>query len=175
MENTKMENAVQELANIQSQCQELIDRIREIEKEIEQNEPKFERVKKGERYFMIGSVDGKVVVYNESDVRCEIDDNCFDNNNYFKTPERAQEVVDKINFLLKLERLHDTFCPDYVPNFDSSINYKYAIYYDYDDKIYEPTPYYLTEHRTLVYFPSEEIAQKVCNILNKERENNDES
>lgn len=29
MENTKMENAVQELANIQNQCQELIERIDE--------------------------------------------------------------------------------------------------------------------------------------------------
>ena len=41
MDNTKIENTVQELANIQSQCQELIDRIREIEKEIKQNEEQF--------------------------------------------------------------------------------------------------------------------------------------
>lgn len=170
MEDTKIENIVQELANIQSQCQELIDRIREIEKENKQNEPKFERVLKNEDYYTLminpfgAIIDRTYEKYNWIDnVRCI-------NNNYFKTYERAQEVADKINFLLKLERLHDIFCPDFVPNFNDFNILKYTIYRDHSNKIYRAIACYSSEHRTQVFFPSGEIAQKVCDILNKELE-----
>lgn len=110
MENTKMENAVQELANIQNQCQELIERIREIEKEIEQNEPKFERAKKGENYFMVGFADGKARADTSYEDYDDVDDNRFNHNNYFKTPERAQEVADKINFLSSSSKKPPPLC-----------------------------------------------------------------
>lgn len=98
----------------------------------------------------------------------DIDDDRFDNNNYFKTPERAHEVADKINFLLKLERLHDTFCPDcengryYI--FQNTESGRYCYGYIRNVPITHPTS---------VMFPSEEIAYKVCDILNKECENNE--
>jgi hypothetical protein len=176
MDNTRMENAAQELANIQSQCQELIDRIREIEKEIKQDEEQtFERVKEDELYYMVSFMQGAAVTDNNCDDYCEIDDERFNNNNYFKTPERATEVADKVNFLLQLERFYDTFCPDYVPDWNSDAT-KFAIYYNHErtKPRYEVQPYCSMRYPTNVYFPSEEIAQKVCDILNKERENNEE-
>lgn len=174
MDNTKIENTIQELANIQSQCQELIDRIREIEKEIEQiNEPEFERVPKGENYFIaiVNYANGKAIAENICEDYVYVDDERFDNNNYFKTAERAKEVVDKINFLLRLERLHDTFCPDYVPEWNN-VEETFAIYYDHMKKRYEIQSYDYMRYPTNVYFPSAEIAQKVCDILNNELEDN---
>ena len=53
----------------------------------------------------------------------------FENNNYFLTKERAEEVADKIKFLLKLERLHDIYCPDYKPNWNNEWESKFYIFY----------------------------------------------
>lgn len=76
-------------------------------------EPKYERVKEGENYYWVGTYCGRLVAI--AGTENPIDSN-FDNNNYFHTKERANEVADKINFLLKLERLHEIYCPDYKPN-----------------------------------------------------------
>lgn len=135
-----------------------------------QDDEPIERVPKNEKYFLIGITSGKAVVYKEREDYCDIDADRFYNNNYFKTSERAQEIVDKINFLLKLERLHDTLCPNKGG--------RYYITYITDSGKY----YYGCLMRNIpvtfpisVMFPTEEIAQKVCDILNKERENNDKS
>lgn len=172
MDNTKIENTIQELANIQSQCQELIDRIREIEKEIElDSSPKFERVENGEVYYRIMIRYGIADFDQSFECHEEIDEARFNSNNYFKTAERAKEVTDKINFLLRLERLHDTFCPDYVPEWNN-VEETFAIYYDHMKKRYEIQSYDYMRYPTNVYFPSAEIAQKVCDILNNELEDN---
>ena len=78
-----------------------------------EQELRFERVEKGKIYY---TVTGELNI-----IRCIegghiIDNNFYNANNYFYTQKRAQEVANKINFLLKLERLHDIFCPDYVPD-----------------------------------------------------------
>lgn len=177
MDNTRMENTVQELANIQSQCQELIDRIREIEKEIEQDnepEPKFERLGRNEMYFYLSESNGRPIAFSEHESNDIFDDVRFNNNNYFKTVERAKEVTDKINFLLQLERLHDTFCSDYVPdwNWNSIDQSKYYVLYSNRRKMFVFDTTYSVENKCMVYFPSEEIAQKVCDILNNELEDN---
>ena len=97
----------------------------------------------------------------------------FENNNYFLTKKRAEEVADKINFLLKLERLHDTFCPDYKPDWDNNWKQKFYILFDNVKRIYLSTYAYSysTDNSTTVYFDSRETANKVCEILNKEIEN----
>lgn len=137
-----------------------------------QNDAKFERVKKDESYFMVGFAGGKARADTSYEDYDDVDDDRFNNNNYFKTSERTQEVADKINFLLKLERLHDTFCPDFVPDWNNSRESKFAVYYNCFRKRYDIQVYNDMRHRTTVYFPTEEIAKKVCDILNKERENN---
>lgn len=160
------EKLKQELEALRDKCKELEDKIEQAE----QDDKQFERVPKNEEYFMVivDFANGKAIADNIREDYDYVDDTRYDSNNYFKTCERAQEVADKINFLLKLERLHDTFCPDYKPDFDDFSSYKYAISYDHNEKIYKVIYCFPAEHRTLAYFPSEEIAKKVCDILNKE-------
>ena len=88
------------------------------------------------------------------------------------TKERAEEVADKINFLLRLERLHDTFCPDYKPDWDDKSKAKWCVVFDYDENEYVSYWNTVIDNRTIVYFDSIGTAKKVCKILNKEIKNN---
>lgn len=75
----------------------------------------------------------------------------------------AVEVADKINFLLKLERLHDTFCPDW----NDKRKAKWAVVFDYAENKYASYWNPVTDNHTIVYFDSKETAEQVCKILNK--------
>jgi hypothetical protein len=110
-----------------------------------------------------------LTVYKDSENHANLDNLRYGNNNYFYTKSRAQEVADKINLLLKLERLHDTFCPDYVPNWNSNER-KYFVLYDNISKRYRGNALTATEYKTNVFFATAIIAQKVCDILNAEQE-----
>ena len=153
--------------------EELNNKITLLENELESikqerdrlSEPTFER-RIGERYYYLRGI---YHWYSNID-RLDHDDNTwnYENNNYFHTEQRAQEVIDKINYLLKLERLHDTYCPDYIPDWGDEDERKYLITYDI---LYGEYKYINTQILRLtadVYFPSEEIAQKVCGVLNAE-------
>ena len=140
----------------------LADRRRE-------QEPKFERVGFGHGYHYVAFYSGGLKVCKESEDYTNIDNGFYINNNYFHTKERAQEVADKINFLLKLERLHDTFCQDYVPDWGNCWLPKYYIYQDKSTgNIWIYGAVSADSDAVQVYFPTEEIAQKVCDILNAE-------
>lgn len=143
------------------------DRLAVQQKEIE---PKFERVKKNENYYYLefGSALETVTIYSDADTGHPIDKNRFDNNNYFHTEQRAQEVADKINFLLKLERLHDTFCPDFFPNWKNNDEIKYSVFYDNYSRCYRTSMFSVNEYKNNAFFATKEIAQKVCDILNAE-------
>ena len=98
----------------------------------------------------------------------------FEGNNYFHTEQRAQEVADKINLLLRLERLHDTFCPEYVPDWKNCWLSKYYIYQDKSmGNIWICGQVNTDSDIVQVYFPTEEIAKKVCDILNAEERSKD--
>ena len=157
------EKLKQELEALRNKCKELEDKIEQAE----QDDEKFERVKGDEPYYMVDFMVGKAGVDTSCEDYDEIDDCRFNNNNYFHTAERAQEIVDKINFLLKLERFHDTFCPDYKPNWNGSER-KYFVFYDSDNKCYGANFVTILECKTDVFFETSEIAKKVCDILNKE-------
>lgn len=134
-----------------------------------EQEPKFERVKSRENYscIIINSCGASVV--GDKDFDTDADLRYFKNNNYFHTCGRAQEVADKINFLLKLERLHDTFCPDYKPDWNDGEN-KYFVFYDNTCKRYAFNAVAVVEYEPGVYFPTGKIAKKVCDILDAEQE-----
>ena len=132
-------------------------------------QPKFERVKSHEIYscIIINSYGASVV--SDKDFGTNADLRHFESNNYFHSKERAQEVADKINFLLKLERLHDSFCPDYKPDWNDGEN-KYFVFYDNTCKRYAFNAVAVVEYEPGVYFPPGKIAKKVCDILNAEQE-----
>lgn len=152
--------AIKSMESALKAAEEERDRLADQRRE---QEPKFERNFGGMYYYICNN--GAMEVVGSDDVHDIVACNQFICNNYFKTEKRAQEVADKINFLLKLERLHDIYCP----NCESG---RYYISYNTESRRYcygcimnVPTMY-----PTSVMFPSEEIALKVCNILNKELE-----
>lgn len=143
-----------------------------------EQEPKFERVHQTKPYWRLafdnafgcGAWVLKQVERGWYDFNNKTD---FEGNNYFHTEQRAQEVADKINLLLKLERLHDTFCPDYVPNFNDTGTTKWYLFVNTHDKKWHWETCHACTNGVLVYFPSAEIAQKVCDILNAEERSKD--
>lgn len=161
---TELENTKREVENLNS-------RIKEIEKQISESRNNFGRANKGETYYVISY--GKCFdVYKSTEDYTDIDTIRFQNNNYFLTKERAQEVVDKINFLLRLERFKDELCPDYIPNWNNANELKYNIYFDYDINEYCIDTNGCWGKKNEVYFPTREVAEQVCNTLNEELKHN---
>lgn len=158
---------------------EILKKIEELKSEItrleevakKQEEPKFKRKSFGEEYYTIGVDSSMANMCRATETLAIHDTMCFNNNNYFYTFERAEEVVDKIKFLLNLERLHDTYCPDYKPDWDNEDKTKFSIHFDHYDNKYCCSHAYSVEDMPRVYFPTEEIAQKVCDILNEKLAN----
>lgn len=111
-------NDHQAIAKLDHKLNELESQLEEIEVEKEttkEDDPAFKRLEVKQNYYNIQTDGGKFRAYTEVETEHSLDTCRFRNNNYFHTYERAQEVTAKINFLLKLERLHDIYCPDYVP------------------------------------------------------------
>ena len=174
MTKTEIENKIHDLKRTIKSCENIIKaNENEIKKlEAEKERPTFERVEEGKKYYIVtaGSYNGIFVKeYIEEYMR--FDKSNFENNNYFLTKERAEEVADKINFLLKLERLHDTFCPDYKPDWGKITTIKWWVIFNSDQKVYKPYWTNTIDSNIITYFNSEETAEKVCSVLNKEIEN----
>ena len=175
MTKTEIENKIYDLKRAIESCKNVIKaNENEIKKlEAEKEKPVFERVEKGLRYYCVEVNELGVTVEPHIDNRLIFSDAMFKNNNYFLTKERAEEVADKINFLLKLERLHDIYCSDYEPDWNDRIKAKWNVVFDYDEKEYVSYWNTVVDSHTTVYFDSKKTADKVCEILNKEFENED--
>lgn len=166
--------------------QEFVQKYHDLEKRIKQleavinkietdSEPELERATRDDYYYSIKLDDG-CYVENRLEQYCAVDDRCYNLLNYFRTKKRAQEVCDKIRFLLKLERLHDIYCPNYKPNWnEDSFSLKHYVRYNTSEAKWYSYDAQIMEDTIQVYFPTKEIAQKVCDILNKEREDYDNS
>lgn len=160
--------AIKSMETALKAAEEERDRLKKQRKE---TEPKFERVKEGARYYII-DFDGyrSLGVYSDTEEGHPLDESSCDNNNYFRTEKRAQEVADKINYLLKLERLHDIYCPDYIPDWENDNELKYSVFYDNDSRHYRISMFSINDYKNNAFFATKEIAQKVCDILNAELE-----
>ena len=176
----KLNERITQLTDLVKSGEETISATKEMLKLAEQergrladqrreSEPKFERKVNEEFYYIEDNGSMEVCsCYDGNDI---VSTNQFKGNNYFHTEERAQKVADKINLLLKLERLHDTFCPDYIPDWGNCWLPKYYIYQDKSTgNIWIYGAVSADSDAVQVYFPTEEIAQKVCDILNAELE-----
>ena len=172
MTKTEIENKIHNLKRMIESCKNVIKANEIVIKklEAEKERPAFERVEKGLHFYCVEVNELGVTVELHIDNRLIFSDTMFKNNNYFLTKERAEEVADKINFLLKLERLHDMFCPDYKPDWEEGKDEcKWFIRFDAKNKEY--LAFWTTIYRdATVYFDSKETAKKVCEILNKELE-----
>ena len=170
-------NNVERITKLEEMLEKIQKELDEIKCSDNDNECKvntFERVKSHEAFYNI-SLENKTNIYRqfETEQLGGFNNDCFKNNNYFKSIERAAEVKSKIELLLRLERLHDTFCPDYKPNWNDNSELKYFIEFDCDDNVYVWS-YTDAYYRADVYFPSQDMAIKICDILNAELERNKE-
>lgn len=168
----------EETAKLSGMIAKLNDKIQEIEAEKErlikeQNKSKFELVQNEKYYFINFLARGsRLAVQKDIYVAALGDRARVNQNNCFKTEKRAKEVLDKIELLLKLERLHDIYCPDYKPNWESD-SFKHYVCYNTSKDEWCSCCVRVMEDAIQVYFPTHEIAQKVCDILNKEEQGNE--
>lgn len=73
--------------------------------------------------------------------------------NCFKTRERAEQVANKIKFLLRLEFLHDKYCPGFLNEQDYKKSF--SIFRDSEEQEYQ------VFKSVGVYFGDEEVIEKV--------------
>ncbi len=125
----------------------------------------FNRVPEGESYYTVFLNIYGAVTENNIDDYDPWDDTAVENNNYFRSEERACQVADKISYLLLIERVHDIFCPDYTPNWDTNEN-KYFVMYNHTDRKYTETMTRQNQNLTQTYFPDRATAQRACDYLN---------
>lgn len=144
---------------VEERITELQKQIDELKKEVKN---KFKRVDEGEYYYTVGSYCGKAKVITACDKRDnDYNDKRFEYNNYFLTEERAKEVAEKINTLLKLERIHDMLCPDYKPDWHSKCEEKWFIT---DNKV-DGNVYHIyntiSKNPVATYFPEDKIDEAI--------------
>lgn len=169
-ESTKLSNMI---AKLNDKIQEVETKKEQLIKE--QNEPKFE-IAQDEKYYFVDFYSRGCNLAVTSDVYVDAlgDKARVNQNNCFKTKERAKEVLDKIKFLLKLERLHDIYCPNYKTNWNEESNsLKHYVCYDTSKEKWSSCSIRTMEDAVQVYFPTKEITQKVCDILNSEEQNSE--
>ena len=168
----KLNERISQLTDLVKSGEETINATKEMLKLAEQerdrladqrreSEPKFERVGRGKGYSYLFVCRAGVCVDDTYDAYSEIDNEYFSSNNYFKTKERAQEVTDKINRLLSLE-------------WGDGLNVnKYYVFYSFIYKRWVWSNVTGAHDAVQVYFSTEEIAKKVCDILNAEERSKD--
>lgn len=167
----KIKELTSEINNLQKLIDDLTGNLKNLKAKLaeeQKKEPVYERVKENDVYYYITCNGGKLCVTADCDNDDNFSNGCYNNNNYFHSHDRAAEVRDKIEFLLKLERLHDIYCPDYVPDLNNAEETKWYVFYCNNNKQYDYD--WGNRCRTIiqVYFPTPEIAKKVCDILNAE-------
>lgn len=147
---------------------EFLGKLEALEKEAEmqkkQEELKPWKPKDGEDYFYIGidfTIDSWENVDDDTDKRNFRIGNCF------PTEERAEQVAKKMRLLLRLEQLHDMFCPDYVPDWEGD-RLKFQIYFSHSQGEYGKSCSTGIESPCMAVFDTEENAEKAAEILNKE-------
>lgn len=172
LKNMEYNELIEKLKEFGNYLNKSKEQIEEFQKQLESfkadEEKKFKRVKLGKIYYSINLFKGKFVcccIIEENSLK---DNYYFSNNNYFLTKERAQEVADKLNHFMRIERLHDELCLDYRPNWQDKDETKWIIYYDAEINYYLVDDRWVYKDVINTYFPTKEIAKKACDILNAE-------
>lgn len=165
------ENILSEIEKIKEIIRLNDQRISELEAELKKlEEPEPWKPEKGEYYFCVNARALSTISFCWNNGKFDFE--MYNVGNCFPTKERAEQVAEKIRILLKLERYHDMFCPDYVPDWRGDTN-KYFVYYDASNNKWVWGVLVYLSCPTEVYFDSEETAQKVCDLLNREEKENE--
>ena len=156
-----------ELERLESEI-EFLKSSNELDKELNE----ISRVKKGDYFYSI-FIGDKIKWVHNIEVNDEWCDCKYNAGNYFKSEEKVQDFASKIAFLFNIQKLHDIYCPDYEPDWSITNKRKYFIRYDTVYNKYRIDFVNSFKSNSEVYFPNLEIAQKVCDILNKELDINE--
>lgn len=150
---------------------EFLEKLEELQKEAEaqkkQEELKPWKPGAGEEYFF---VDNDFCAHSFCNYDDEVDNYNFEIGNCFRTGERADQVVEKMRLLLRLEQLHDMLCPDYVPDYEDDDEVKSYVYFDHFLDRYDISYSTRQENPCMVAFDTKKNALKAAEILNKELE-----
>lgn len=168
LKNMEYNELIEKLKEIEASIAKLTEQVSDFKKLQADDDKEFKRVDKGKYYYSIKMFDGKFVIGKFMECGITGDEIYFNNNNYFLTQERVQEVADKLNHLMRIERLHDELCLDYRPNWQDKDETKWVIYYDAEINYYLVDDRWVYKDVINTYFPTKEIAKKACDILNAE-------
>lgn len=150
---------------------EFLEKLKELQKEAEaqkeQEELKSWKPGAGEEYFF---VDNDFCAHSFCNYDDEVDNYNFEIGNCFRTGERADQVVEKMRLLLRLEQLHDMLCPDYVPDYEDDDEVKFHVYFSHFLDRYDISCSTSRENPCMVAFDTKKNALKATEILNKELE-----
>lgn len=142
--------------------------IKDLKEKISSEDNLFKRVKEGDNYYAV-EISNSSGVVSRSENFNEKSNFDFENDNYFLSKKLAISAADKARFVLKLERYHEMFCPDFNPDWSNIYETKYYIYFNNESKYFEVSwTAGLNSVFQGTYFPSREIATKVCELINKE-------
>ena len=150
---------------------EFLEKLEELQKEAEaqkeQEELKPWKPGAGEEYFF---VDNDFCAHSFCNYDDEVDNYNFEIGNCFRTGERADQVVEKMRLLLRLEQLHDMLCPDYKPDYEDDDEVKFHVYFSHFLDRYDISYSTSRENPCMVAFDTKKNALKATEILNKELE-----
>lgn len=125
--------------------------------------PTVWRAESGEKYYYVNHTG---IVEDDVETNHYFDYENYKFGNYFKTREQAESALKKVKHLLKLQRLHDMLCP----NNDGDNAEGYCVYYDTESHEYVIGYWHCRQSDSDVCF-TKKAAEKACEILNKEKEN----
>lgn len=156
---------------LESQIAETNKLLAEIKKEKENEEKENEESVLAEYWDAINNKDNYYINSFNNILRCEAN-NSIDENDYSNYPtkeyaEQAQKIKEFNDKLLAFKYCYDR---DYKPVFSGDYdNRAYYVYFDSEDKKYDCDWVSVVAYN-VIYFSSKEIAQKCCDWLNAEME-----
>ena len=96
-------------------------------------------------------------------------------DSYLMKMTKAEIIEELREAECELSSLEEEFkravCPDYKPDWDDNWMEKNNVFFDNESGKHISANAYSMDNHTTVYFDSEETSNKVCEILNKEIEN----
>ena len=141
------------------------------EAEMQQGEQKLWKPEIGESYFFIRSDFG---VTDKVKGTTSFETDRISNGNCFKTKKRAEQVAKKIRLLLRLEQMHDRFCPNFEHDWGDFGAEEFSVVFDHADGKMKPLTDFGDGENPTAYFDSYETACYVADILNAEMEKENE-
>lgn len=132
-----------------------------LKEQVKNGKSVFGRVPLNGIYYRVKLIEGKAYAEAESEDDTSMDSNSFANNNYFHSMERAKEVAEKINVLLKLERIYDMLCPNYEPDWNDETVAKCDILTHISEGNILSSSCYGVKSCVGTYFPEDKIEEAI--------------